>query len=129
MKNEYLRVFKALSDEQRVRVLELLCEGETCACSLLEDLEISQPTLSHHMKILCESGIVRSRRAGKWNYYAIDEDGCKHAIKLIEAVADKSLGKLLLIGIMQRALCVLKRSQAGGMGAHVIVRSGCYEVV
>ena len=43
---------------------------------LLDDLKISQPTLSHHMKILCESGIVCSRRKGKWNYYSINEDGC-----------------------------------------------------
>ena len=113
MKSEYIRVFKALSDEQRVRVLEMLCEGETCACHLLEDLEISQPTLSHHMKILCESGIVRSRRAGRWNYYAIDEDGCDYAIKLLEAVAGKKIGTLLIAGTIRRALFVLKHSQGG----------------
>ena len=126
MKNEYIRVFKALSDEQRVRVLELLCEGETCACHLLEDLEISQPTLSHHMKILCESGIVRSRRAGKWNYYAIDEDGCKHAIMLIEAVAGKNLKSLLLISNVRRVLHILRRSQSATR-FRVLVKSGCCE--
>jgi len=128
MKNEYLRVFKALSDEQRVRVLELLCEGETCACSLLEDLEISQPTLSHHMKILCESGIVRSRRAGKWNYYAIDDDGCTHAVKLIEAIASKKIKSILLIGNVRRALLILKRSQSG-MHVRAVIKSGCCTAV
>ena len=128
MKNDYIRVFKALSDEQRVRVLELLCEGETCACHLLEDLEISQPTLSHHMKILCESGIVRSRRAGKWNYYAIDEDGCKHAIKLIEAIAGKNLKSMLIVGRIRRGLIILKRSQSATR-VRVLVKSGCCEAV
>ena len=77
MKSELIRVFRALTDENRVRVLELLCEGEQCACVLLEGLQISQPSLSHHMKILCDSGIVKSRRVGPWQYYSIDSDGCK----------------------------------------------------
>ena len=68
MNSEYMRVFKAFTDESRVRVLELLCDGEQCACVLLDDLKIKQPTLSHHMKILCDSGLVTSRKEGKWNY-------------------------------------------------------------
>ena len=47
MNSEYMRVFKAFTDESRVRVLELLCDGEQCACVLLDDLKIKQPTLSH----------------------------------------------------------------------------------
>ena len=127
MKSEYIRVFKALSDEQRVRVLQMLCEGETCACHLLEDLEISQPTLSHHMKILCESGIVRSRRAGRWNYYAIDEDGCNYAIKLLEAVAGKKIGTLLITGAVRRGLHALVRSQSG-IRVRSADKSGCCKV-
>ena len=91
MNDEYLRVFKAFSDANRLRVLELLCEGEQCACILLDDMKISQPTLSHHMKILCDSGIVNSRRDGKWNYYSINPDGCEYAQRLIKQVADKKL--------------------------------------
>ena len=64
-------VFKALSDENRIRILKLLHGGEKCACKLLEELNISQPTLSHHMKILCDSGLVTGRREGKWTHYAI----------------------------------------------------------
>jgi DNA-binding transcriptional ArsR family regulator len=59
---------------------------------LLEDLEISQPTLSHHMKILCESGIVKSRKAGKWSYYEIDSEGCTYAKRLLDRVAEGKLG-------------------------------------
>lgn len=87
MKNDYIRVFRAFTDENRVRVLELLCGGEQCACILLHDLKISQSTLSHHMKILCDSGIVKSRRVGKWNYYAINPDGCEEAGRLLSRVA------------------------------------------
>ena len=74
MNSDYLRVFRAFSDERRLRVLELLTQGEKCACVLLEALDISQPTLSYHMKILCQSGIVKERPVGPWKYYSIDGD-------------------------------------------------------
>lgn len=105
MKNEYLRVFRAFTDESRVRVLELLCTGEQCACVLLEDLKISQPTLSHHMKILCASGIVVSRRVGKWNYYAINTEGCAYAGRLLQAVVNRHMeGTLRITGFVHRVL-------------------------
>ena len=70
-------VFKALSDENRIRILKLLHGGEKCACKLLEELNISQPTLSHHMKILCDAGIVSGRKDGKWTHYSICCDGVR----------------------------------------------------
>lgn len=71
-------LFKALGDENRIRILKLLGTGEKCACRLLEELNISQPTLSHHMKILCDTGIVSGRREGKWTHYSICCEGvCK----------------------------------------------------
>ena len=99
MNSEYLRVFKAIADGNRIRILEILCNGEYCACVLLDDLNISQPTLSHHMKILCDSGIVNSRREGKWNYYSINPDGCEYAGKLIQQIADKKMNLPLKIVI------------------------------
>ncbi len=74
---EMVSVFKALSDENRIRILMLLRTGEKCACKLLEELNISQPTLSHHMKILCDAGIVTGRKEGKWMHYSICCDGVK----------------------------------------------------
>lgn len=66
-------VFKALADERRLAIVRSIGErGEACACELLEGLDISQSTLSHHMKILCASGLVRCRRDGRWCYYSID---------------------------------------------------------
>ena len=78
------RVFKAFCDENRLQILELLQTGEKCACVLLEDLKISQPTLSHHMKILCESGLVVGRKQGKWTHYSISSEGAQTAAKLLE---------------------------------------------
>jgi ArsR family transcriptional regulator len=73
------KVFKALCDENRLRILELLKEGERCACVILEKMEISQSTLSHHLKILCESGIVAGREDGKWTHYSLSPAGCDRA--------------------------------------------------
>ena len=75
---EMVCFFKALGDENRIRILKMLHSGEKCACKLLEELNISQPTLSHHMKILCDVGIVTGRKEGKWTHYSICCDGVKH---------------------------------------------------
>lgn len=88
---ENAKVFKAFSDENRLMVLELLRNGEKCACILLEDLDIGQSTLSHHMKILCESGIVCSRKEGKWTYYSLSEKGCKYAKNLLNDLTTVSV--------------------------------------
>ena len=70
-------MFKAFCDENRLQILQLLQDGERCACSLLEEMQITQPTLSHHMKILCDSGIVIGRKEGKWMHYSISDEGLK----------------------------------------------------
>lgn len=67
-------LFKALSDGNRLIILEMLSRGETCACRLLEALDVTQPTLSHHMKILCSSGLVTSRKSGQWSYYSLNRE-------------------------------------------------------
>ena len=72
-------IFKALGDENRIRILKLLHSGEKCACKLLEELNISQSTLSHHMKILCDAGIVTGRKEGKWMHYSISAEGSQIA--------------------------------------------------
>ena len=79
-------VFKALGDENRLRILKQLKTGEKCGCELLEELKITQPTLSYHMKILCDCGIVKSRREGKWMHYTIDCDGVKEIRTLMKAL-------------------------------------------
>ncbi|RBP38210.1 ArsR/SmtB family transcription factor [Garciella nitratireducens] len=82
----YARVFKAFCDEKRLRILELLHGGEKCACKLLEDLDIGQSSLSYHMKILVESGIVKSRQEGKWTYYTISQEGSDYAVDVLKTL-------------------------------------------
>lgn len=81
---ENAKMFKAFCDENRLRILELLRSGEKCACRLLEELHISQSTLSHHMKLLCDAGVVRGRKEGKWVHYSIDPQGAGKAVELLK---------------------------------------------
>ena len=80
------QIFKALSDENRVQIMKLLRTGEKCACKLLEELNISQPTLSNHMKILCDAGLVTGRKEGKWMHYSICREGCQIARDSLDAL-------------------------------------------
>ena len=84
--NDTVKIFKAFCDENRLKILEQLRTGEKCACKLLDELQITQPTLSHHMKILCDSGIVEGRKEGKWTHYKISNDGRNNALKLLEEI-------------------------------------------
>lgn len=74
------RVFKALGDSNRLRILNLLSDGEKCACEILKCFNISQSTLSHHMKILSECGLVKSRKEGTWNHYSLNLNNANRAI-------------------------------------------------
>ncbi|HZK19151.1 MAG TPA: metalloregulator ArsR/SmtB family transcription factor [Treponemataceae bacterium] len=79
-------VFKAFCDENRLHILELLNDKEKCACQLLEHLDIGQSSLSYHMKILIDSGVVKSRQEGKWTHYTISKKGCEVAAGLITTI-------------------------------------------
>ena len=69
-----LRLFRALGDETRLRLLEQLHGGEQCVCDLTGELEASQSRLSFHLKTLKDAGLVTDRREGRWVYYAINPD-------------------------------------------------------
>ena len=82
------KLFKALSDPNRLIILEMLKSGENCSCKILEELHIGQSTLSHHMKILYDSGIIKCRKDGKWSYYSFDEEGCKNLKTILDEILD-----------------------------------------
>ena len=86
-------VFKAFCDEKRLAILELLRSGEKCACVLIDQMEIGQSSLSYHMKILCESGIVESRQEGKWTHYKISEQGSAYACTLLKELTTPNAAK------------------------------------
>lgn len=64
--------FKAMADETRLSILQMLTVEQLCACHILEEFDITQPTLSYHMKILVESGLVNGVKDGNWTRYSID---------------------------------------------------------
>lgn len=68
-----LNVFKALSDETRLRILKLLEHGELCVCDIVAALNMIQPNVSFHMGVLKEAGLIKDRRQGKWIHYSIDD--------------------------------------------------------
>ena len=81
-------VLKALCDENRVKIIRALQSGEKCACKLLQEINVSQPTLSHHMKILCDSGIVSGRKEGKWTHYSISPQGAMLAKEYLNSITE-----------------------------------------
>jgi len=82
--NDCVPVFKALADETRLSILHMLYDGELCACKIQERFDISQPTLSYHMKILSQSGLVKSRKDGLWMRYSLIAENFCEARDLLE---------------------------------------------
>jgi len=103
MNNKYaenVALFKALDDANRLMIVDMLSCGELCACKILERFHITQPTLSHHMKILCDCGLVVGRKEGKWTYYSLIPARVKNMQDFIHAITTdkedcicKSVGK------------------------------------
>lgn len=70
-------MFKGMADETRLKILDMLSSEELCACKILEAFEITQPTLSYHMKILTDCGLVNARREGAWMKYTLNDGNFK----------------------------------------------------
>ena len=95
MNNQYTgiaKVFKALSDPKRVKIVDLLSCGEMCGCVLLKCFEITQPTLAHDMKVLTEAGIVTSRREGKKTIYALNKEAVERYRLLVDRIFQENSG-------------------------------------
>ena len=74
MYKKFVPIYKALADETRLKIVDMLSCGEMCACDILEYFKISQPTLSYHLKILTECGLVKGRKDGSWMRYHLNEE-------------------------------------------------------
>ncbi|MEG6584457.1 ArsR/SmtB family transcription factor [Dendrosporobacter sp. 1207_IL3150] len=83
-------IFKALGDPTRMRIVEMLVGKELCVCDILDSFNITQPVISHHLKILKHAGLVTDSREGKWVYYSLDHK----AFELIGSFIDKAKGDL-----------------------------------
>ena len=82
-------ICKALGDANRLEIIQMLSDGEKCGCKLLERFEITQPTLSHHMKILVESGLVNDSKEGKWHQYSLNPDAMKEYMMYFEKLINR----------------------------------------
>jgi ArsR family transcriptional regulator len=84
---ELLKAFKALSDETRLRILNILLERECCVCEVMQALEISQTRASRNLSALYDAGFLKLRKDGLWSLYSIDREGMKeHFSDAVEAV-------------------------------------------
>lgn len=89
-------LLKALADATRLQIVDMLRDGELCACVILENFNITQPTLSYHMKILTDCGLVNARREGAWMKYTVNMDSineiktmfCNYKIKEESTIAN-----------------------------------------
>lgn len=77
------KILKALSDLNRIKIIDLLSGGEKCACEILESFKFTQPTLSHHMKVLIDCGVVEARKDGIWNLYKLNINNCNRLVLFI----------------------------------------------
>ena len=81
---DMILICKALSDTNRLEIVQMLSDGEKCGCKILDKFDITQPTLSHHMKILVDCGLVNNRKEGKWHYYSPNKKIIKEASSFVE---------------------------------------------
>lgn len=88
--DEAVRVLKAFSDERRLKILALMRDGEKCICKLTEEMNMPQSSLSYHMKVLCEAGIIEGIENGKWTHYHISKKGCDKAIELLREATEEN---------------------------------------
>lgn len=86
---DYIPAIKAMSDETRLRIINMLSCGEMCACDILKEFSISQSTLSYHMKILSESGLVNAKRDGVWMRYTLDREETGKVLNFFTNITSK----------------------------------------
>ena len=85
---EYAKIFKVFADTKILKIIDMLSNGELCACKILEEFQITQPTLSHDMKLLTDIDLVIPRKEGKWTHYSLNLN------KMNEIY--KTVGKLMI---------------------------------
>jgi len=110
---EVVKAFKALSDETRLRILNLLLERECCVCEVMQALDISQTRASRNLSILYDAGFLKLRKDGLWSVYSIDKQGMKgYLTNLVEAVGEALEGNQTVAPDRER----LKRAERVGPG-------------
>jgi len=105
---DYLLIAKALSDETRIRALMSLADGELCVCQIIEVLGLSPSTVSKHMSILQQAGLVERRKDGRWHYYRLAGRGAEPIVRQALRWTLNSLDGEKLITKDAKALCCIR---------------------
>ena len=85
---EKAEMFKVLSDSNRLQIIDMLSCGEMCVCKILEKFNITQPTLSHHLKVLADSEILVSRKEANWMYYKLNDKKMKEITEFLQFISN-----------------------------------------
>lgn len=109
--NPYLAITKALSDEARVRAVLALADGELCVCQIVEVLGLAPSTVSKHMSILQQAGLVGRRKDGRWHYYRLSGRGASPVVRDALRWTLKSLENEKLIMTDATTLCGVREKQ------------------
>lgn len=88
--DENSKIFKALSDHNRLKIIDILSYGEKCAYQLLNYFDFKQPTLSHHMKILVECGLVEARKEGTWSHYRLNNKKANQSVLFYMSIINET---------------------------------------
>jgi ArsR family transcriptional regulator len=109
-----LNIFKALSDETRLKILKIFEKGEICVCDLVSVLNVSQPRVSFHLNVLKEAGLVRGRKQGKWVHYSINDSDIFRRF-LVHSVMEKIPEKTMKESFsrLEKIISVKNKSRCG----------------
>src|SRR5512144_64635 len=110
--NELTTIFKALSDETRLRVIKLLEEGELCVCDITAALDMSQPKVSFHLSTLKEAGLIKDRKQGKWIHYSLNEKDLFRRMLILSAC--ERMQDSTISGDRKRLDAFLGKKEQGG---------------
>ncbi len=110
--NELVTIFKALSDETRLRVVKLLEQGELCVCDITAALDMVQPKVSFHLSALKEAGLIKDRKQGKWIHYSLNEKDLFRRMLILSACERMQGGTMS--GDRKRLDSFLNRKEQGG---------------
>ena len=92
MRRDEVRVFKALSDPNRIRILKMMLERELCLCEVREVLNLSNSTVSKHLSILRDAGLVLDSKNGKWVNFRINDKADQHLVRSAIRMVETSFG-------------------------------------
>lgn len=94
--DELIKIFKALSEETRLRIIKLLEGGELCVCDIVAALDLIQPKISFHLNALKEAGFIKDRKQGRWTYYKLNDSDMLRRFLLmtvIERIPEEAVSK------------------------------------